>query len=326
MALPASLIIDDGAPLNPLYWLHPHVPQLHLIPNSLLREFADVCDRYGATGKFTILPMPAALGRIDEGLNYVPRAHLAGFIRVARERIVPRWDITAELLTHDVVYDIAADRYRREFEDAFVSRATVAEMTDYLALAFRILKRVGLPANGVTSPWVAGIDNERRYAEAIARAQYRVHRRKFAWYFLHLLGRRAPGWPWVAWRSRKDGLVCVTVPANTDDPFGGTCRATSKRASRAAARAGADAMLSADGRRGRVREIFDARCPIVILTHWYNMFSRGRRTGLWGLEQLLARIEATFGDDVEWMPCSRLARSVLKRSAGRSAAVRAPAR
>jgi len=311
MPIPASLIIDDGAPINPLYWLHPHTPHGHLIPNSLLREFADVCDRHGATGKFTVLPMPSGLGRIDESLNHVPAAHLAGFLETARKRIAPRWDITAELLTHDVTYDLATGRYLREFEDAFVSRASVTEMTDYLALAFRILRRVGLPANGVTSPWVAGIDNERRYAEAIARAQHRVHRRKFAWYFLHLFGRREPGWPWVAWRSRKDGLVCVTVPANTDDPFGGTWQAKSARVCRAAARDGVDSMLSRDGRRGRVREIVDADCPIVLLTHWYNMHSEGRRLGLWGLEQLLGRIESVFGDEVEWMPCSRLARKVL---------------
>ena len=312
MTIPASLIIDDGAPVNPLYWLHPHVPHGHIIPNSLVRQFADVCDRYGATGKFTVLPMPAALGRIDERLNYVSQAHLTGFLKAARERIAPRWDITSELLTHDVTYDIKTGRYLREFEDAFVSRGTVKEMTDYLALSFRILKRVGLSANGVTSPWIAGIDNERRYAEAIARAQHRVHRRKFAWYFLHLFGRRRPGWPWVAWRSRKEGLVCVTVPANTDDPFGATCSASSARGARAAALAGADSMLTRDGRRGRVREIFDARCPIVILTHWTNLYSEGRCSGLWGLEQLLARIAATFGRQVEWMRCSRLARSVLK--------------
>jgi hypothetical protein len=313
MRVPASLIIDDGAPVNLMYWQHPHVRHVQRFPNGFLRQFADVCDRYGATGKFTILPMPSALGRIDRGLCHLPAGHLAGFLDLARRRIAPRWDITPELLTHDVVFDLRTGRFRREFEDAWVARASVAEMTDYLALAFRILRGVGLPANGVTSPWVAGIDNERRYAEAIARAQRRVHRRRFAWYFLHLLGKRRPSWPWVAWRSRTARLVCVTVPANTDDPFGRTCSAGSARAAQAAAEDGADAMLSPDGRRGRLREVFDAGCPLVILTHWQNLYSEGRRAGLWGLQRLLGRMESVFGEQVEWMPCSRLARLAPKR-------------
>lgn len=313
MPLPISLIIDDGSPMNLMYWLRPDERHVHLFPNSFIRDFADTCDRHGATGKFTILPMPAALGRIDRGLNHVHKAHLDGYLDVLRKRILPRWDITIEFLTHDVALDVKTGKYLREFEDHWASRATAEEMTEYFALALRILKNVGLPANGVTSPWVAGIDNELRYAQAVACAQWRVHRRRFSWYFLHCLGRRQPRWPWVAWRSAKAGLTCVTVPANTDDMFWHTATAPSARHARRAALAGVDQMLSKDGRHGRVREIFDARVPILLLTHWQSLFSEGRCAGLWGLDKLLARIEKVFGQNLEWMTCSRLARMAVAR-------------
>lgn len=311
--VPVSLIVDDGSPVNPAYWLHPGGGHSHLIPNSVVRDFGDLCERYAAAGKFSVLPMPSQLGRIDRGLSHVPRRHLEGFLKVCRERIAPRFDITPELLTHQAAVDISTGRFLHVYEDAWVSRATVAQMTDYLSLALRILQNVGLPANGVTSPWAAGIDNERRYAEAIARAQYRVHRRKFAWYFLHCLGSKRPRWPWLAWQDKKAGLKTVTVPANTDDALWATQDRTSARAARDEARRGIDRLLSRDGRKGRIRQLFDAGWPIVILTHWQSLFSNGRCAGLWGLGELLGRIDRTFGADVQWMRCSRLARMARGR-------------
>jgi len=314
MPMPLSLIIDDGSPVNPMYWLVPSEEHEQMIPNSLLRDFADVCDEYGATGKFSIMPMPSGLGRLDRKLSYVPQRHLEGFLKIARERIAPRWDITIELLTHQMTVDIRTGRLRHEYEDGFVRNATVAEMTDYMSFGLRILKNVGLPANGVTSPWATGRDNEKRYAEAIARSLHRVHRRKFAWYFLHCLThQREPRWPWVAWRSRRDGLVCVTVPANAHDPFWPTAAAGSTREARRLAMDGVDQMLTRDGRRGRVREVLEKGCPVVLLTHWQSLFSNGRAAGLWGLERLLARIEKQLGSELQWMRCSDLARLSLKR-------------
>jgi len=316
LAIPISLIVDDGAPVNLAYWLHPQQQCVHLIPNAVARDFAGICRRYGAAGKFSVLPMPSQLGRLDEGLNYVPDRHLQGFLKVARERIAPLFDITVELLTHQAAYDLARGRYLHVYEDAWVSRASVSEMADYIALAMRILKNVGLPPNGVTSPWAAGIDNEKRYAEAIARATRRVTGRKFAWYFLHCLGSARPRWPWIAWRDKKAGLVTVTVPANTDDRLWASQDAGSARAARAAVESGIDQWLTADGRRGKIRDLFDAGLPIVILTHWQSLFSNGRCAGLAGLEKLFGRVEKAFGAGVRWMRCSELARTALKRRAG----------
>lgn len=314
--VPIALIVDDAAPVNLMYWAHRDHKHVHLIPNAFLRDFAGVCDRCGAAGKFSVLPMPAGLGRVDVGLNHVPARHLRGFLDIVRKRIAPRFDITVELLTHQEAYDLARKRYLHLFEDKWVSNASVGEMTDYIALAHRILRSAGIPTNGVTSPWATGRDNENRYAEAIARAELRVHRRKFAWYFLHCLGSAEPRWPWVTWQDKAAGLVTVTVPANTHDAFWQTQYAASARAARRTAAAGVDGLLSRDGRRGRVRELFDRGFPITILTHWQSLFSNGRGAGLAGLGKLFGRIQRSFGADVRWTRCSRLARQALRRRQG----------
>ena len=66
--------------------------------------------------------------------------------------------------------------------------ADLEAIADYIALGLEILRDVGLPASGVTSPWTAGDRNELDYARAIGDAQWRVHQRAVTWYFLHTVG------------------------------------------------------------------------------------------------------------------------------------------
>ncbi|MBM4080203.1 MAG: hypothetical protein FJ278_10935, partial [Planctomycetes bacterium] len=205
MRIPISLIVDDGAPVNPAYWLHPDQRNVFLVRNDFTADFAAFCVEHGVRGKFSVLPMPSGLGRIDQRLNYVPQRHLAGFLDLMRRRIAPLFDITPELLTHQMTVNLKTGGLLHLYEDEWVARASVAEITDYIAHALRILKNVGLPANGVTSPWSTGNRNERVYAEAIGRAQWRVHRRKRSWYFLHTKASGPPQQPAVTWRDRKTG-------------------------------------------------------------------------------------------------------------------------
>ena len=312
MGHPISLILDDGGPVNGAYFGHPMVRTKLVVPNRFTTEFADICDRYGVRGKFSVVPMQSELGRMDREFNYLPAGHLAGFLEIARERIAPRFDITPEMLTHTAAIDVKTGGTHHVAEDVWFSTATVDQMTDYIALALRILKRIGLSANGVTSPWAAGIEQEKNYARAIARAQWRVHRRKLTWYFLHCLCPGNARWPWVTHRDRKTGQTVVSVPATTDDVFWATQHKDSARAARAAADAGVDSLLSRDGKTGAVRELLDAKMPIVLLTHWQSLFSDGRATGLGGMEKLLERIERTIGSDVEWVTCSKLARGAVR--------------
>ncbi len=306
MQVPMSLIIDDGSPVNMRFWHTPNEKHAMLISNRLASGFADLCKEHGVRGKFSLMPMPAGMGRIDQSLTYVPHRDLEEFVRIVRRRIAPMFDISPELLTHLAAYDIKGKKYLHLWEDEWVARAGVAEITDYIAFGLRLLKEAGFAPAGVTSPWYCGHTNEKAYAEGIARAYWRVSRQKTAWYFLHCLGNHEPQWPWVSWRDRKLGLSCVSVAATTPDVFGATMCASGARSARAAARRGVDRLLTARGQ-GRIRRLVDENYPVTILTHWQSLFSNGSMAGLWGLELLLQRLKRTFGDSVAWVRLSELA-------------------
>ncbi len=312
--LPASLIIDDGAPVNLMDYLKPADDVPFLIPGAFTRRFADLCREYGVRGKFTVMPVPSALGRIDRPVPRIPARLLREFLRDVRRGIAPAFDITPEILTHQQKLRLPDLGPTHIYEDEWVAHATVKEMVPYFVLALQILKNVHLPATGFTSPWMTGITNEDAYAEAMGRAQWQVHRRRFTWYFLHILDRGQGGWPTVRWKNRN--LTVVMVPATTGDPFWGTQTPGSLRQRRASAMAGVDQQLSADGRRGRMIELLAQGNPIVPVTHWQSLFSNGTQTGLWGFETLLERMRRRLGDRIEWMRCSDLAHLAVKRTAG----------
>ncbi len=314
MTTPIALLVDDGAPVNPMFFHDPPYEHPLLIPNALARDFADLCTQYGVRGKFSVLPMPCCLGDINGSLSHVPRRHLSGFLSIVRERIAPRFDITPEILTHLAAYRMDGG-FHHQYEDEWVARASVAEITDYIALALEILQDVGLPATGVTSPWNTGERNEPKYAQAIGDAQWRVHGRKATWYFLHMLGAGPIRAPSVSRRNPETGQTVVSIPAMTVDPFWDTQRPTSntRRAARAAAATGIDALLSKDGRRGRIPEVVAQAAPVTLLTHWQSLYSDGTCAGLWGLERLLARLQKQYGPDLTWRTCSELAALAVAR-------------
>ncbi|MFC1452855.1 hypothetical protein ACFLSJ_05865 [Verrucomicrobiota bacterium] len=309
MPIPISLLVDDGAPVNPMYFHDPPYERGLLIPNSLARDFAGLSERYGLRGKFSVLPMPCCLGGIDGKLSHVPQRHLSAFLRIVRDRITSAFDITPEILTHLAAYRLDGG-FHHLYEDEWVAGATVEQITDYIALALEILDHVGLPATGVTSPWSTGDRNEAQYAEAIGAAQWRVHRRPVTWYFLHVLEKGPARAPWVSHRNRKTGQAVVSIPATTSDPFWETQlpMAGTERAARAAARAGVDSLLSTDGKTGRIPELIAQGCPVTILTHWPSLYSDGTCAGLWGLEKLLQRLQKRYGQDLAWVTCGELAR------------------
>lgn len=302
-----SLIIDDGAPVDPMYYEHPGYPTQLLIPPGFTRRVADTFARHGLRGKFTVIPMPSCLGRIDQSLKLVPRDRLAAFLKEVRERIAPSFDITPEFLTHSRVYDLKRNRYLRLFEDAWISRAPLEEVVEYFVLAFEILRNVGLEATGVTSPWTSGIDVEKKYARAVADSQWKVFNRKLTFYFLHATDWGSPRRCTVECEVPERGQVVVSVPANCADIFWPAESAT-RAEQRDQIRKGIDRLLSADGRTGRIRELAEAGYPVVFLTHWQSLFYLGTELGLEGLNALAERIRKVFGNRVEWVTCLELAR------------------
>ena len=303
--IPFSLIIDDGSPVDPLFYEIPGYETPFLVPRAFTERVADVFDKYDLRGKLTIIPMPSCLGRLDQSLKRVPPGHLQDFLQVVRERIQPRFDITPEFLTHLRAYDLKKGQYQHIFEDVWITGALPEEIVEYFALAFTILKNVGLNAPGITSPWVSGIDVEKKYAKALADAQWRVFNRKFTWYFLYGTDWGEPRHCTVEYRDVERSQSVVSVPANFPDLFWSMEKPPGERVQ--FIKNNIDKVLSADGRTGRIRQLIDSGYPVTLLTHWQSLYTQGTGIGLEGLSALAERIQNVFGNNVEWVTMTEMA-------------------
>ena len=303
---PISLIVDDGSPVDPLFYELPGYETPFLVPREFTQRVVETFDRYDIRGKFTVIPMPSCLGRVDQTLKRVPPEHLADWLKLVREGIAPRFDITPEFLTHMQAYNLKTKGFQHIYEDIWISGAPLEEIVEYFVLAFQILKNVGLPATGITSPWVSGIDAEKKYAQALGEAQWKVFERKLTWYFLHATSWDAPRQCSIEYEDSKRGQVVVSVPANSADIFWSMEQPAGER--QAFIQRGIDRLVSADGRTGRIRQLMESGHPVVLVTHWQSLYTQGTGLGLEGLGALAERIQKVFGKNLEWVMCSELAR------------------
>ena len=275
---PISLIIDDGSPVN-LYYFHDLMREHELIvPIEHVQRFASICEKHGVRGKFSVVPMPAGLGRLDKGLSHCPLEHVKKFIKT--------------------------ERFLGMQEDLYFSTLSAEQIADYVSYAINILCNVDLVPDGVTSPWMTGIDNEQNYAEGIGMAFKRTLNRDRTFYFLH--NQSMLNAPKVMCSTPETGTV-VSIPRDFPDVFWPGNNPGNDADVKRKIKEGIDRIISEDGRGGQFRELLDAGRPIVFISHWQSLFSDGRAYGLDGFEVLMERISRYFGDNVEWLTFKEIA-------------------
>ena len=300
--LPISLIIDDGGVVNTFSYhdlAHYHE---QLIPPGMALQFGKLCDKYGVKGKFSVVPVPCCLGRLDEPdkINHVPEANVRAFVEYAKKYIAPRFSITPELLTHFLAWNDKNRKGMHYCEDTFISRCSAEEIADYLSIGLQILDNIGLHPTGVSSPWSTGRDNEENYCRGIGMAFKKTFGVDRTFYFLHSSGEKKFTKPREMCNSPETGRV-ITVPNNARDAYWGSQNPATFDQAVASVREGIDSLLTADGKSGTLRELYEAGDPLIMITHWQSLYSDGRLIGLEGFEELLQRVQKTFGDNVEWM-------------------------
>ena len=161
--LPISLIIDDAGPVN-MFHFHDLGNRHELtVPPAFALHFGKICRQYGVKGKFSVVPIPGGLGRLDQpaAVNGVCTEYIEAFVNIAKEYICPNFSITSEILTHFQAWDIERKINSHMCEDKFVSNSSAETIADYVSLSIEILNNMGLDPKGVTSPWATGIDNDR---------------------------------------------------------------------------------------------------------------------------------------------------------------------
>lgn len=314
MAIPISLIVDDSCPLIHVYRYHKEEVHdsppstsdgrllLDTIPNEFLDRFCDVVQAHGMAGKFSIIPVPAGRGNILSGIEGHDLAITREWLDTVKRRLSCRFDFCPEILTHNLAVDLSAGGYYDEGESPWSQKQDRSTLTPYLTKAMEYLKAAGFDATGVTSPWTFGSDVEDEYIAAIIAAQREVYGRRLSWYFLHTLHDKPASQPWVAFQEADTALI--SIPSTVDDFWWQTI--DSPRSDQEFVQHIADAVITSDGRSGKIREVLDAGgCPIL-LTHWQSLFSNGLETGLAALDVVGRRVNEVLASEVEWKTCSEL--------------------
>ena len=80
------------------------MPVVHT--ESFTREVAEFCLEHDVKGKYSVVPCPAGLGRIDHGLPMFSKAQQKSWLQICRDLIMPNYDITPEMITHTYVADL----------------------------------------------------------------------------------------------------------------------------------------------------------------------------------------------------------------------------
>ena len=320
---PLALLIDDSCPVINLGWhwiqqrrewrqrLHPGTAaagweRLHdklgtmesTVPADFVREWAEWCGEQGIRGKFSMVPFPAGVGRIDQSFPGHPESELREWLRVTREIIQPNFDITPEILTHTGVVDLKTWKLTDAWEQYEWVDPPVDQLTDYLTASLQLLKNAGIACDGITSPGGFGKKKEEAYARAALDAAMRVTGNLRPFYFVWVRAEEAPETP--LWHVDKaQGRAIASVMPGTGDWFGGSGYDPAEP----------DKFIGEDLEQGRVPMLLKQELPTILLGHWPCFYANGG-PGFKTLKIVKRRLDALDPDRTRtlWVKTSEIGR------------------
>jgi hypothetical protein len=321
--VPASLIIDDSTCLVNLN--HFAIPQFAAawrgaryrqpwrewpaeIPDAFVRKFGEWCAAHGVRGKYSIVPYPACVGRVDRVLPGWTAAELDASLELVRTLMMPNWDIHPEMVTHTCVIDLKTghpypERSPRTQENwEWTDGRSVDELAEYMRYGLRILQNVGLPCEGITTPGGFGTQVLPELAQATLQACRDIFRAEIPHYFRHLYaeGERsvAPRVEYASGLNGPDPKCVVSIIGCTGDWTGGwDCSGPPEP----------DRFITADLERGRLVEVIERGEPAVLVCHWTGIYFNGQELGFQAFQEVVRRLHARY-DHLIWMKLSEVAR------------------
>lgn len=325
---PLSLIIDDSCPVinKAYYWIRQrlewrrqrgiasalwgwerHADKLEVMPQTIPATFArrwgEWCAEQGIRGKFSLIPYPAGVARIDEGFPGFPSEEFDAWIRAVEEVIHPHFDITAEMLTHTRVVDLDTWALTDEWEQVEWVNPPLDRLPRYVRAAMELLKNAGIFCDGVTSPGAFGKRQEAAYAKATLDAAVELFKNPRPFYFLHVVEEGLPDVP--LWHVDKTkGTAIGSVVACAGDWFGATGYDT----------ADPDLFIAEDLQGGRLPEVLASGRPCILVGHW-PCFYVNNEVGFRVLKEVKRRLDAydPDGSKTLWMKTSEIARYTMAR-------------
>lgn len=320
--VPVSLIIDDSTTL--VNMAHFGIPQFREafpdrynqdwqslpreIPDSFVRRFVQWSREHGVKGKYSIVPYPACVGWVDRFLPGWSKEELERSLALVREEVTPDWDIHPEMISHTRVIDLSTGRPYPESSPAFMENwgwsqdKSADVLAEYMAYALRILKRTGLPCEGITTPGGFGSRNRPNLARATLESVRDVYGAEIPHYFRDLYtdsDRNVEPRVYLAEGLKSDAPRCVvSIIGCTGDWFGGWDGLTP---------GSSDRFITPDLESGRMVEVIDRGDPALMVCHWPGIYYNGDEVGFDIFKTVVRRLEQRY-DHLTWMKPSRIAR------------------
>lgn len=318
---PLSLIVDDSCPVinKAWFWIQarhdwrvktkPKEPpsgwelrydkldvMARTIPAAFAEKWGNWCGEQGIKGKYSMIPFPAGVGRIDQGFPGFPGNELRDWLRVTKEIIHKNFDLTPEIITHTYVVDLKTWKFTDAWEQFEWTDPPVDLLTDYLAAGMQLLKNAGIICDGVTSPGDFGIKKESAYARAVLDASLRVNDNPRPFYFLRSSPIALPELPlWHMDKANGRGVASI-IPC-TSDWFGATGYGTSDP----------NLYITEDLKGGRLPGVLEKGLPTILLSHW-PCFYANEGPGFKALKVVKRRLDAYDPDHTKtvWMKTSEI--------------------
>jgi hypothetical protein len=310
---PVALVVDDATPcINSLwfqrYHLDPIVSSKHApsIPLRFMREWSQWANKAGIAGAFTVLPFPAGLGRIDQNLRGYDECELKEWLNIARELLVPRFDIHPKALSSTLAVKLSDMSLLTNIsEHAFLSGQDEQALAIYLATASDILRKAGLPSTGTTKPYDLEIDPGLLARAALA-AEKTVNSRSITHTLIEQdeIASFVP--PRLLYCDDATSEAVIGIWAGSQDHLWNTQEFERPESGLDPERL-ADLYITADGTKGRAVELLQGSGPVVLRTHYQSLFSNGTKLGLETMKVVVQRINEHFGRQIEWVSLSTLA-------------------
>ena len=278
------------------------LPVVH--PESFTREFAEYCLEHGVKGKYSVVPCPAALGRIDHGLEIFSKQQQESWLQMCRELIVPNYDITPEMMTHTYVVDL--DTLKpvdpNLWEQWGWNQLPVDQeelVVRYITTACQILDNVGLTPDGVTSP--GGFGNPLDFYAKCAEEAVRSVTGNPKPYLFKRVSSDGPVETPVWYPDRDAETAMGEVIACVGDYTGSWTGFGEVNVSK---------YITEDLQGGRLPAVIDAGDPAVLISHWqgfYGMHDEDRR-GFNAFKTIVRRLEERDpnGERTRWRKCSEI--------------------
>ena len=278
------------------------------IPDSFVRKFGEWCAGQGVKGKYSIVPYPACVGRLDRMLPGWTQKELSDSIKLVRELMVPNWDIHPEMVTHTRVIDTKTGHPYPDHSLKFMENwewttgRSADEIGSYLAYALQILKNVDLPCEGVTTPGGFGGKALPQLAQATLQSVRDVYGAEIPHYFRHLYDKGeqsvAPRVENVVGLGTADPRCVVSIVGCAGDWTGGWDNTPP---------GGVDKFITEDLQSGRMVEVIQRGEPALMLAHWTGIYWNGQELGFKVFQEVVRRLHARF-DNLVWMKLSEISR------------------